>query len=171
MAVDRRLLIAKAREHKADERDRIKKIEFLLPEPNSATWNGFSLLAKAEWLLVGAGVSDAIRSEFTAESRGNFKSVLECIDSWFSVVVTTNQTQPLGESIGSYYDRVLEMDFEFVELDESESADALLGKLELDDEEEQRQEEIKRAAIAKIRDELGLNDDEQIIVRIIRNKK
>lgn len=176
---DRRALLAKMKQHRDSERDSIKQINFLLPEPGGNRWNVFALTAQAEHLMAIAGISEAIRTEFRSEYRrasDDFGGVLNVLQDWFALSVRTHDYVPLTEDVMAYYDReVASEDLHVDSFDDDVSATpeeimAALDKLDDNEAEDQRKTEAQQKAEAMIREQLGLADDELVIVKIVKRK-
>ena len=183
MALDRKTLLAKARQHRVDGVDKIKQIEFKLPtEAHSSNWGPLALVSTAEWLMVGAGVSDTLRAEFRAEATvdADYLHMLRTVDKWFTVVIRNKEYAPLDMDIMDYYTSINEA-ADAVELvqdvwdeDEAEakalSIDASLDGFDASEAKQVRENEIAVKVDALMREKFGLQDDEHVVVRVIKKK-
>ena len=175
MALDRKALLAKAKQHRIDGVEKIKQIEFPLPtEANSAQWSPFTLAAKAEWLMVYAGVNDTIRSEFKAEAvaGADFLHLLKTIQKWFTVTVRKDEYVPLDSDIADYYDSVVAAAEPVQEeVSTPEEIEEAILDLEASEAKTQREAEIARKVTDLMREQMGLGDDEYVVIKVHKFKQ
>ena len=177
MALDRKALLARVRESRDNEIIAVKHIEYQLPtESGSTLWSPYSLIAKAEWLMVGQKVSDSLRGQFVKEAAVSIdiRKLLATIDRWFTVTVRSEDYTPLAVDIVNYYDSLIEDSALDEALDGTEEAEEDIDTaLESFDEAQAtrlRDEEITRKADEMIRKELGLGPNERVVIKVIRTK-
>lgn len=176
MPIDRKALLAKQKNARLAEALKVQAITFQLPAPGaSSEWVAPVLLARADWLMVEAGVSDTVRQEFKAEAlSGDYHHVLTTIQKWFRVEVRVDEYRPLTESITNYYEGEVNVPRDVL-VDESddpldEDIAQALTDLEQRDEEQARHDAAIAKAQTELRQHLGLKDDETLVIKVVKNK-
>ena len=174
MALDRKALLAKAKQHRIDGVEKIKQIEFPLPsEANSAQWSPFAIAAKAEWLMVDAGVNDTIRAEFKADAvaGAEFRHLLTTVQKWFTVTVRKDEYVPLDSDIADYYDSIVAAaEPAQEEVSTPEEIEEAILDLEASEAKTQREAEIARKVTDLMREQMGLGDDEYVVIKVHKIK-
>lgn len=180
--MNRAELLKKARAKRAEQAAKVKALSYQLPNPSAAAgWNNTALLAKADWLMVEAGVPESIRIDFKqAAMKGDYATLLSTIEDWFTVEVQSAAYAPLTGTLTDYYNNVvqaaeadliqhIEDGLEDADPDaDTSEMDEKLDAIQVNDAEDQRQAEVRARAERMIREQLGLAPDEQVIVKIIR---
>lgn len=174
---DMKALRKKMVEEKKAARERVKSILYPMPDLRGPRGNALVLLGYADQLMKEADTPAAFRDEFRSEAMsGDYDNVLRTIQKWFTVVVTETTHVPLGEDydIASLKPGGGPATWEEYDSahdgEENPDVDAAMEDFEVSAEERQRIEEIKEKVTAQVRQELGLGEDDEVVV-IVKSKK
>lgn len=177
MPVDRKALMQRMKEAKADQRERTKHILYPLPDLRGPGGNAFALIGQAETLIKKAGLPEVVADEFRKEAMSDdYDKVLSTISEWFTLAVqdTTYHPVPDGFDIKTLVrgnEDGIESWEDFDAAVEVEGGDAILAAAEATDEEVRRIAAIQDRINKDVRAEFGLGDDEVVIVQIKKVKK
>lgn len=177
MPVDRKALMKRMKEAKANQRERSKHILYPLPDLRGPGGNAYALLGQAQSLMKKAGLPETLYDEFNAEATsGDYDHLLDTIKQWFTLAVQDSAYVPVPDdfdikTLVRGNDDGIESWEDLEEALKVEGGDAILAEAEATDEEVRRVAEIQDRINREIRAELGLGDDEVVIVQIKKAKK
>lgn len=179
MPTSHRSLKKRMAEARREGREKCKLIQYPLPDLKGPGGNAFVLLGKADTLMRDAGVSEAVRSTFRTEAQSDdYEHLLRTIQEWFTVVVQDTTYVPLHESIdivtlrpnGTEVPETWE-EFDAAQPQAPAETDEVLADYEASQEEERQNAIVQDRIIKEIREDLGLGDDDIVLVQIKRAKK
>lgn len=171
--VDRKSLLKKVREANNEEANMIKGIQFPLPDPHSPSWNAVALANRADALMKAAGVADYTRSAFQTKWResGSYNEVLQLIDDTFTAVSRKDEYVPVASVVQHHADVHQSPPEDENDREMTAEEAGVVAKIEVSEEERTRMDEAKRKAEEMVRAQLGLADDEIVVIQIKKVKK
>lgn len=177
MTLDRKTLMQRLKAARDEGRAAVKAIVFPLPDLRGPSGNAFSLLGQAHALIKNAGLSPLVYDAFHKEATSDdYDHLLRTLQEWFEVTVANVQYEPLGETdiLSLRPDPNKSYDDWAPYEGEKQSEDAVLDQ-HLTDLAEKSEKEAKMAELQdrinrEVRSELGLSDDDVVIVQVKKAK-
>lgn len=177
MPFDRKAMKDRLRNEKGAVREKVKRIQYPIPDLSGPGGNAYALLGLANHLMDAEGIPEPYREDFLSEARqGDYDNLLRTIQQWFTVVVAEKSYRPLpgevdittlkpngGPESWEAFDAAMSGG-------DAEVAEAM-EKFEESAEETRRKEEIQDRINREVRAELGLADDEVVVVKIMKVRK
>lgn len=178
MAVDRKAILRRAKAQQDAEIEKVKAIQFPLPDLNGPGGNAFVLLGSANRLMESAGISDVVRQLFHSEATsGEYEMVLATIQKWFTLTVVekTYVKVPDNFDIKALIQRPDDEDWAQFDPPDDNSPDTGLDEAmddyEANAERDRQIAEVQDRINREVRAELGLDDDDVVIVQVKKSKK
>lgn len=173
MPIDRKALRRRMQEEQDKTRENVKAQRFVLPDLRGPQGNAHVLLGGASRLLDAAGASDATKAEFHREATsGDYDKLLRTIQEWFTVAVPDVTYVDVGDDfdITSLVNRDDQGDWSQYDTEDDEEPDEELDEqlesYEANAERDRKIAEAQDRINREVREELGLDDDDVVIVQV-----
>lgn len=177
MPVDRKALMKRMKEDRAAKTRTCKTIVYPLPDLKGPGGNAFNLLGLAQRLMKDAGLPDTMYDDFNREAtNGDYSHLLDTIAAWFTVAVADVTYIPLpeGADIKTYrgdFDATWDDVDPEDDAEPNEELDEALEDYAANAERDRKIAEVQDKINREVRAELGLEDDDVVIVQVKKAKK
>lgn len=175
---DHKTLKQRLREKREAEVAGVKDILYPLPDLKGPGGNAFHLLSQASRLMEKHNVSPATRAAFHSEATsGDYQHLLATLAKWFTLAVTETRMVPVTDvvkTLADYTNRDEEYssweEYDAAQPQAPEGLDEALGEYEENNDRARELAEVQDRINREVRADLGLADDEVVIVQVRKVK-